>query len=227
MSSKKKLTPTKRSAEPTVDEPPKKKAKIEKSSEEESSSEEEPKKQAAVAKAISLDDQRFTGKGSAGATKRLIKEYETLTKMDPKEYGIEGGPVDDDNFYKWRVKFTNFGSDTDLGRDLQRHKKSYGTDNVELEVKFPNDFPWSPPFIRVVKPRFAYRTGHVTVGGSICMEMLTRSGWLPANTIESVLVAIRSEMIEGGARLEGTNFEYTESEAKEAFHRVAQQHGWE
>lgn len=33
-----------------------------------------------------LDDQRFTGKGSAGATKRLIKEYETLNKMDPKEY---------------------------------------------------------------------------------------------------------------------------------------------
>ena len=27
-------------------------------------------------------------------------------------------------------------------------------------------------------------TGHVTIGGSICMEMLTRSGWTPTNDIE-------------------------------------------
>ncbi len=26
--------------------------------------------------------------------------------------------------------------------------------------------------------------GHVTIGGSICMQMLTRSGWTPSNDIE-------------------------------------------
>ena len=26
--------------------------------------------------------------------------------------------------------------------------------------------------------------GHVTIGGSICMELLTRSGWKPTNDIE-------------------------------------------
>ena len=26
--------------------------------------------------------------------------------------------------------------------------------------------------------------GHVTIGGSICMEMLTKSGWRPTNDIE-------------------------------------------
>ena len=26
--------------------------------------------------------------------------------------------------------------------------------------------------------------GHVTIGGSVCMEMLTRSGWRPTNEIE-------------------------------------------
>lgn len=34
-----------------------------------------------------------------------------------------------------------------------------------------------PPFVRVVRPRFQFRTGHVTIGGSICMELLTLSGW--------------------------------------------------
>ena len=27
-------------------------------------------------------------------------------------------------------------------------------------------------------------SGHVTVGGSVCMEMLTKSGWVPTNDIE-------------------------------------------
>ena len=27
-------------------------------------------------------------------------------------------------------------------------------------------------------------SGHVTIGGSVCMQMLTRSGWCPSNDIE-------------------------------------------
>jgi len=41
------------------------------------------------------------------------------------------------------------------------------------------DYPVDPPFVRVVRPRFAFHSGHVTIGGSICMELLTRSGWSP------------------------------------------------
>ena len=35
--------------------------------------------------------------------------------------------------------------------------------------------------------------GHVTVGGSICMQMLTRSGWSPSNDIE---VCMDTKLIE-------------------------------
>lgn len=84
-----------------------------------------------------------------------------------------------------------------------------------------------PPFIRVLAPRFALRSGHVTIGGSICMDLLTMSGWSPVNSIESVLIQIRTEMVEGGGRLDmGNKNEYTVEEAKAAFTRVAQQHGW-
>ena len=34
--------------------------------------------------------------------------------------------------------------------------------------------------MRVIRPRFAFHTGHVTVGGSICIELLTSSGWCAA-----------------------------------------------
>jgi hypothetical protein len=57
-----------------------------------------------------------------------------------------------------------------LWNEMQEH--------ITLHVTFPPNFPFSPPFIRVVRPRFAFRTGHVTVGGSICTLMLTNDGWI-------------------------------------------------
>ncbi len=40
---------------------------------------------------------------------------------------------------------------------------------------------------------------------SICMDLLTQSGWSPVNSIESILIQIRTEMVEGGGRLDLAN----------------------
>lgn len=61
-----------------------------------------------------------------------------------------------------------------------------------MEMIFPPDYPLAPPFLRVLRPRFKFLTGHVTVGGSVCMQLLTNNGWSPANTIESVIVQVRA-----------------------------------
>ena len=141
--------------------------------------------------------------------------------------------------YHWNVSLFGFPPDCQLSKDLQMYKKKIDIDKVYLDIvcqikqsntfnqlifsqkeqKFPSSFPFDPPFIRVVKPRFAFHSGHVTVGlkfseflfftkfffgwlfslfvkgGSICFELLTRSGWSPACTIESVLIQIRTEMV--------------------------------
>lgn len=70
--------------------------------------------------------------------------------------------------------------------------------------------------------------GHVTVGGSICMELLTRSGWLSTNDIEGILVQVRAEiMSDPRARLASNpDHEYSETEAKSAFERMVQRYGW-
>jgi len=113
-------------------------------------------------------------------------------------------------------------------------------------------FPFAAPFVRVVRPILAFRTGHVTIGGSICsashapraplrrethasccctVELLTAKGWSCAVSLESVMVTIRADMVEGGARLDRARFSatscYSEATAREAFKRVAVQHGWE
>lgn len=60
------------------------------------------------------------------------------------------------------------------------------------------------------------------------MELLTKSGWAPVTSIESILIQIRTEMLEGGAKLDFINTHpYTEQEAKDAFMRVAREHKWE
>ena len=44
---------------------------------------------------------------------------------------------------------------------------------IKFEMLFTINFPVSPPFLRVVYPRFQQYTGHITVGGSICTPILT------------------------------------------------------
>ena len=51
--------------------------------------------------------------------------------------------------------------------------KAKGVTSLLLEVRFPETFSLSPPFFRVVYPRFLPFLqgggGHVTAGGSLCM----------------------------------------------------------
>lgn len=102
------------------------------------------------------------------------------------------------------------------------------------EIHFPADFPTSPPFVRIKYPRFQYRTGHVTIGGSICTPLLTSAHWNPYMTFEGLLLFIQQTLIDGGAEvvLERTyhhpfpHLEYSLNEARSAFVRVAKQHGW-
>lgn len=106
-----------------------------------------------------------------------------------------------------------------------------------LEFRFGAGFPFSPPFVRVVRPRFLPFAqgggGHVTVGGAICSEILTNSGWSAVMSIEKVLLQIRLGLTESDppARLEMTNGmsdtgDYSIGEAVDAYQRAARSHGW-
>ena len=166
---------------------------------------------------------------------RLIKDLKNISKGNPKDLGFTAAPVVHkksglENLYHWEVKLFGFDKGTDLYKDMEVYKKKTGQDNIVLELRFSKDYPFQPPFVRVIRPRFAFRTGHVTLGGSICMELLTNSGWNSTNDIESILIQIRAEMTGGGARLDAgmnNNYEYSESEAWEAFYRAASTHGWD
>lgn len=171
--------------------------------------------------------EQFKGGGSQQATERLLHDLACVQHTDTQKFGYITAPRGDD-LYTWDVSLVDF--EGDMGKDLDKWSKATSQPpHVKLEMTFSSEYPVAPPFIRVLRPRFKFHTAHVTIGGSICMELLTKSGWSPCNDIDSVLVQIRTEMIIGNARLD-PNFssgDYTEAEAKAAFARVARQHGWE
>ena len=136
-----------------------------------------------------------------------------------------------DNVYQWITELHSFDPALPLARDL----KSAGLTSIVLEIRFLPEFPISPPFVRIIRPRFRPFSlgggGHVTTGGALCMELLTSSGWSPVSSIESVLLQVRmalTNMEPRPARLDSSmrKQDYGVGEAVEAYQRVCRAHGW-
>lgn len=148
-----------------------------------------------------------------------------------------------DNLYQWIVSLHSFPLDLPLAKDMTDRDVT----SIVFEIRFPPSFPHEPPFVRVIRPRFlpfqSGGGGHVTAGGSICMDLLTSSGWTAAYGIESVLVQIRSTLMSTEprpARLEARHYgssskggsggggggEYGVGEAVDAYVRACNAHGW-
>lgn len=173
------------------------------------------------------------------ATKALQRDLKTTLKVqDTQPLHELGWYIDPDlisTVYQWIVELHSFDPSIPLAADL----KAASLQSVVLELRFSKDYPISPPFVRVIRPRFlpfmAGGGGHVTAGGALCMELLTNTGWSAASSIESVLLQVRmaiSSTDPSPARLErsqgkGKVREYAVGEAVDAYVRACRTHGWE
>ncbi|KAF7934519.1 hypothetical protein EAE99_002970 [Botrytis elliptica] len=172
------------------------------------------------------------------ATMRLNRELKAILKVQNSTPLHElGWYIDEnlvDNIYQWIIELHSFEPTLPLAKDL----KESGQNSVVIEIRFGKEYPHSPPFVRVVKPRFlpfmSGGGGHVTAGGALCMELLTNSGWSAVSSIESVLLQVRLALMSMDpkpARLESKNpqtqGEYGTQEAMAAFIRACNMHGWE
>ncbi|GBC07264.1 hypothetical protein RclHR1_07340010 [Rhizophagus clarus] len=175
---------------------------------------------------------------SKGATQRICKELRTIINRQSDPSNDLGFFVDTNKLqsvYQWVVQLNNFDSNLPLAQDMARNR----VNSIDLEVRFAPDYPFVPPYVRVIRPRLLRFMdgggGHVTAGGSICMDLLTlgnerERGWSSVYTMEAVLLQVKmalSSLDPKPARLDRNwNCEYSPGEAIDAYIRVANQHGW-
>jgi len=158
----------------------------------------------------------------ASCVQAILGEYKNILKLTKEERGFDAEALGN-NIAEWEIKLYDIPKDEELWRDMQ----SLGLDYITLRVVFPPNYPFYPPFLRVLRPRFAFRTGHVTVGGAICTHVLTNEGWVATYRLPQILVDVRAMMISGKGRLDKSNrSDYSEYEALDALRRLLQTHGW-
>ncbi|KAL8951375.1 MAG: hypothetical protein Q9222_002652 [Ikaeria aurantiellina] len=167
------------------------------------------------------------------ATKALQRELNSTLKIQDSHPAHElGWYINRDiinNMYQWIVELHSFEKHLPLAQDLKAKKLT----SVVMEIRFGKDYPMSPPFVRIIRPRFlsfmSGGGGHVTAGGALCMELLTNSGWSAVSNMESVLLQVRlalSSTDPRPARLEpGPVRDYGVGEAIEAYVRACTAHG--
>ncbi|KAF0427761.1 Ubiquitin-conjugating enzyme E2 Q [Gigaspora margarita] len=171
------------------------------------------------------------------ATQRLYRELRLIVHKQDTASNDLGFYVKLDqlhSIYQWVVQLKNFDPSIPLAQDMARHN----VECIELEVRFAPDYPNLPPYIRVLRPRLLRFMngggGHVTAGGSVCMELLTLGnshdrGWYPEYTMEAVLLQVKLALssLNPPARLDHDwRRDYNAREAMDGYIRSANLHGW-
>ncbi|KIY71906.1 hypothetical protein CYLTODRAFT_389638 [Cylindrobasidium torrendii FP15055 ss-10] len=161
--------------------------------------------------------------------KSMLKEQKAASSLKELGWYLPEEFIDD-NLFSWIVELHSFDPDIPIAKDM----KAKRVNSIIFEIRFPPTFPMSPPFFRILTPRFLPFIhgggGHVTGGGSICMDLLTSNGWLPSYSIPAILLQIKlaiSNLEPRPARLaQNWDKDYQPGEALEGYKRAANTHGW-
>uniref|UniRef100_A0A8C7JBK3 E2 ubiquitin-conjugating enzyme n=1 Tax=Oncorhynchus kisutch TaxID=8019 RepID=A0A8C7JBK3_ONCKI len=167
--------------------------------------------------------------GSVQASDRLMKELREIYRSQSYKTGIYSVELVNDSLYEWHVKIRTVDPDSPLHSDLQVMKEKEGVDYILLSFSYKDNFPFDPPFVRVVSPVLS--GGYVLGGGALCMELLTKQGWSSAYSIESVIMQINATLVKGKARVQfGANKnQYNLARAQQSYKSLVQIHeknGW-
>ncbi|XP_017154545.1 ubiquitin-conjugating enzyme E2Q-like protein CG4502 [Drosophila miranda] len=159
-------------------------------------------------------------------SRRLMKEYREMERLQLKSDAVFTVELVNDSLFEWHVRLHVIDPDSPLARDMME----LNIPNILLHLSFPNNFPFAPPFMRVVEPRI--EKGYVMEGGAICMELLTPRGWASAYTVEAVIMQFSASVVKGQGRImrkPKCTKEFSRRQAEESFRSLVKTHekyGW-
>nr|CAD7438942.1 unnamed protein product [Timema bartmani] len=154
-----------------------------------------------------------------------------LPSCDPQQQQHRNDPIFtvelvNDNLFEWHVRLHRVDQESDLATDM----RDMGIPYILLHLIFPDNFPFAPPFMRVISPRI--EKGFVMEGGAICMELLTPRGWASAYTVEAVVMQFAASIVKGQGRIakkhKGSK-DFNRRSAEESFRSLVKTHekyGW-
>lgn len=113
----------------------------------------------------------------ASWARRIQREIEEMER-EPLQ-GCTAGPERSENIRKWKAVIVG------------PPETPYEGGIFNLEINFPNDYPFRPPHCR-----FVTKIYHPNINGEggICVDILKPMSWSPALTIGKVLLSISSLM---------------------------------
>lgn len=162
--------------------------------------------------------------------RRVMKEFRAVSKLCSRPSSIFSVELEGDNLFEWNIKLFEVDPLSLLHYDMEKRDIPY----ILFNLSFPDNFPFNPPFVRVVSPRI--ENGYVMDGGAICMELLTPGGWSSAYTIEAVVMQLGATLVAGHARLsKGKRYRifgdvaFNKQEAMDSFRNIVETHkkyGW-
>jgi ubiquitin-conjugating enzyme E2 Q len=172
--------------------------------------------------------QAVASQSQAVRSTRLMKELERIQKSDSVKSGVFSVSLADDNLFEWDLKYYKFDPESALANDLANMAIDYNIDNVWFRFSFPENFPFAPPFVRVIAP--LVQGGFVLTGGAICQELLTPQGWVQSCKMEAVILAVAASITKAGARIvPSVHTPFGEREARKAYDYLVKTHakyGW-
>lgn len=139
--------------------------------------------------------------GRSTAQKRLLKEYQELSKNPPE--GVIAGPASEDNLFVWDCLLEG-PPDT-----------PYEDGVFSATLTFPKDYPLSPPALTFTPPLLH---PNIYSDGKVCISILHPPGddplqyeraeerWSPVQSVEKILLSVVSMLaepnIESGANID-------------------------
>ncbi|EDW77907.1 uncharacterized protein Dwil_GK24734 [Drosophila willistoni] len=159
-------------------------------------------------------------------SRRLMKEYREMERLQNKRDSVFTVELVKDSLFEWHVRLHVIDPDSPLAHDMIE----LNVPAILLHLSFPNNFPFSPPFMRVVEPLI--EKGYVMEGGAICMELLTPRGWASAYTVEAVIMQFSASVVKGQGRIARkpkSTKEFSRRQAEESFRSLVKTHekyGW-
>ena len=137
------------------------------------------------------DDLKRRYNPKTSAAEIILKDYVSNKISHTNNSRYTANLLNDDLFH-WEVIVDThkLNPNTEFYKDSMELK----VNEIIFRIIFPPDYPLNAPFVYVRMPRFVQHTGHVTIGGSLCLDLLTEN-WSPSIKIKTLIDSMLDEMM--------------------------------